>query len=97
MMVNENNEPTFLYRVTDGLHLKSWGSHCAKLAGIPETIISRSEQISTLMDQKKFIPPLPLNESSEITTTEEDGLIEIFLESNLERPECLSELFSAQG
>jgi DNA mismatch repair ATPase MutS len=92
MMVNSSNEPTFLYRVQDGLHLKSWGSHCAKLAGIPDAIIRRSEEIGELLDQHKFIAPLT-DELSEKKAAEEDAIIDQFLKmDDLSSPQCLSTL-----
>ena len=95
MMVSESNEPTFLYRITDGLHLKSWGSYCAKLAGVPEKIISRSEQIGKLLDQKKFVPPLAKESTN--TTIQEDAFVEAFLAADLEQAQSLPALFSMHG
>lgn len=44
---------------------KSWGKYCAKLAGVPDEICERAEQIEDCIT--KGLPILPLN-----STTPED-------------------------
>ena len=46
----------FLHRIAPGAADKSYGIHVARLAGIPETILRRSEQILTDLESRHQLP-----------------------------------------
>ena len=49
-----NDEVIFLHEVIDGAADRSYGIHVAKLAGLPEVVIKRAEQVlSSLENDKK--------------------------------------------
>lgn len=47
--IDGTREITFLYRLTRGLASKSFGVECARLAGVPEDILSAATERSTSM------------------------------------------------
>ena len=56
--IREHNEKiTFLHKIIDGIANKSYGVHVASLAGLPESVIKRSESLLNLFDKnsKKHI------------------------------------------
>lgn len=44
-ILEDGDQITFLYQLTDGLAKKSYGIHVAKLAGLPEVVIRRAERL----------------------------------------------------
>lgn len=50
-VVEEQNGIRFLYRVLEGKADRSYGVHVAKLAGIPEDVIIRAEEILTRLEK----------------------------------------------
>ena len=52
--VLENGEITFLHKVKSGAVDKSYGIHVAKLAGLPDSIINRADEILASYESKKI-------------------------------------------
>ncbi|KAJ7751996.1 DNA mismatch repair protein MSH3 [Mycena metata] len=48
--VNERRDVTFLYRLTNGIAPDSFGVECARLAGLPESILSNATKHSSTME-----------------------------------------------
>lgn len=48
-----NGDVIFLHEVTDGAADRSYGIHVAKLAGLPEIALKRSEQVLQLLEENK--------------------------------------------
>ncbi|KAG2059752.1 DNA mismatch repair protein Msh6 [Suillus hirtellus] len=46
MLDDEKHELVFLYKLVDGVASSSFGTHVAKLAGVPEEVIKRAEVVS---------------------------------------------------
>ncbi|KAG2143035.1 DNA mismatch repair protein Msh6 [Suillus clintonianus] len=46
MLDDEKHELVFLYKLVDGVASSSFGTHVAKLAGVPEEVVKRAEVIS---------------------------------------------------
>lgn len=55
---NTESDVVFLYKLSDGVCPSSHGSHCAKSAGVTDTILSRMNYISNQLLHKQDIPPL---------------------------------------
>ena len=51
--VEENGEITFLHKVVDGATDKSYGIHVAKLAKMPDEVITRASEILNLYEKNK--------------------------------------------
>lgn len=50
--INGTREVTFLYKLMRGLAVDSFGVECARLAGVPESILeTASQKASTMKDQ----------------------------------------------
>ncbi|KAG1747375.1 DNA mismatch repair protein Msh6 [Suillus lakei] len=46
MLDDEKHELVFLYKLVDGVASSSFGTHVAKLAGVPEEVVKRAEVVS---------------------------------------------------
>ena len=60
-----NLEIVYLYRLIQGYSTESYGLHCAKLAGIPEEIISRAYEIAQAKKECKSIRALDFTKETE--------------------------------
>lgn len=71
----DNGELIFLHNVTNGPADKSYGIHVAKLAGLPDALLTRADKILQNLesDDKKVKPSIP--ESSEQMELLEDPVI----------------------
>lgn len=49
----KNDEITFLYKVLEGPASQSYGIHVARLAGLPETLLTRADQLQKELESKK--------------------------------------------
>lgn len=49
LRINGTREITFLYRLTCGIAKESFGVECARLAGLPEHVLSAATQRSEIM------------------------------------------------
>lgn len=67
LRINGTREITFLYRLTHGIAKESFGVECARLAGLPEHILStatqRSEIMRTLVEQRSKVNMWVVNSS----------------------------------
>jgi len=52
----------FLYRIRPGMTDRSYGIHVAQLAGLPSTVIERSREILTSLEQEHVIPRIRMDE-----------------------------------
>lgn len=56
VVVKENNEEvTFLYKIKDGPAGQSYGINVARLAGLPESVLSRAKQLQKELESKKRV------------------------------------------
>ena len=62
---------TFLHKVLDGKADKSYGIHVAELAGLPEDVIRRAEEILAALESKQISPNSALDQ--------EEGLVQLSL------------------
>ncbi|EAU89431.2 DNA mismatch repair protein msh6 [Coprinopsis cinerea okayama7 len=46
MVDEERQQLTFLYKLVDGAATSSFGSHVARLAGVPDTVVERADDVS---------------------------------------------------
>ncbi|GAB1227365.1 hypothetical protein ENUP19_0337G0004 [Entamoeba nuttalli] len=58
LLNHSNNSITFLYRLVNGISDSSYGIHCARLAHLPSSLISRASQIATSLSTSSPILPL---------------------------------------
>jgi len=58
----EQGDVTFLYKVIPGIAQKSYGIHVAKLAGLPNPVLERAQELLKEREGRKATPthPLPL-------------------------------------
>ena len=56
-LINEN-DLMFTYKLTPGTSNGSYGIYCAKLSGLPEIIVNRSNEISNKMESKDILNEL---------------------------------------
>ena len=56
MSVKEwNSEVIFLYKIIKGVAKRSYGIHVAKIAGIPEKVVSRANDLLKLLERKTIL------------------------------------------
>ncbi|EDS89225.1 DNA mismatch repair protein muts putative [Entamoeba histolytica] len=58
LLNQSNNSITFLYHLVNGISDSSYGIHCARLAHLPSSLISRASQIATSLSTSSPILPL---------------------------------------
>lgn len=51
----QDGDIVFLHRVIQGAASRSYGVHVAKLAGLPQTVVSRAEQVLIQLESQDFI------------------------------------------
>lgn len=56
-VVEQNDDVIFLHKIERGGANKSYGINVAKLAGVPEAVISRSKKILSVLDQNDILRP----------------------------------------
>lgn len=59
-VINEKDEPVFLYTLLAGGASHSFGVAVAKLAGIPEPVIKRAQEMMLLLEKRSQTPVEPL-------------------------------------
>ena len=62
-VLEENDKITFLRKIKEGVASKSYGIYVAKLAGVPEEVIQRANEIISSLEQKGL--KIPVKESQE--------------------------------
>jgi DNA mismatch repair protein MutS len=55
MLKEENGEITFLYKVKDGRADKSYGINVARLAGLPDSVLSRAKELLAQLESKRRV------------------------------------------
>lgn len=53
-----NNEIIFMHRIISGIANRSYGIHVAKMAGMPNEVVLRAEQILTCLESKNDVCPV---------------------------------------
>lgn len=90
--IEENGEElNFLYKVTRGVALRSYGVYAAKLAGLPKPVVRRAENLLAEYEQKDFKSNIS-NRTSGNTIALENAVREIDLDS-LSPVEALMKLY----
>ncbi|MBI3980243.1 MAG: DNA mismatch repair protein MutS [Chloroflexi bacterium] len=51
-VLEEGRQVVFLYRIVSGAADRSYGIHCARLAGLPREVVARAEEILRELEQK---------------------------------------------
>jgi len=84
MVSDSETGPTvhYLYKLKLGFSLHSYGFHCAKLAGVPQDLISRAECVAECLCTNQ--PIKPIDQASQ-NTEAVDKLIQYFLQFDCEK------------
>ena len=59
----ENGNITFLHKIEEGSIDKSYGIHVARLAGLPDDLIKRADQILSIYENKEIKRDIKIQES----------------------------------
>ena len=69
--LEENGDVTFLHKIEEGAADKSYGIHVAKIAGMPNDLLSRAESILQRLESKEQSKSVINSESNEINEAPE--------------------------
>ena len=83
-IINNDGEVHFLYNLIERSASQSFGIYVARLAGIPDTILNRSEQLLIDLEKKEKIKVESTNNQSEIQLS--------FLETETQTPDYLKNI-----
>lgn len=80
--IDGTREITFLYRLTSGFARKSFGIECARLAGVPEDILTVATERSTSMQStvehhskiNRYVPFVQLHSCNNLAKIERGGV-----------------------
>ena len=87
--INHNGKVQFLYRLIEQAASQSYGIYVAKLAGLPKSILKRSEEILRLLEENHSNPITENKSSSNVNSSQLCFLEDVKVE---EIPEYLKEL-----
>ena len=87
--INHNGKVQFLYRLIEQAASQSYGIYVAKLAGLPKSILKRSEEILTLLEENHSNPISENKASANVNSSQLCFLEDVKVE---EIPEYLKEL-----
>jgi DNA mismatch repair protein MutS len=87
--INHNGKVQFLYRLIEQAASQSYGIYVAKLAGLPKSILKRSEEILNLLEENHSNPLSENKSSSNVNSSQLCFLEDVKIE---EIPEYLKEL-----
>jgi DNA mismatch repair protein MutS len=87
--INHNGKVQFLYRLIEQAASQSYGIYVAKLAGLPKSILKRSEEILTLLEENHSNPISENKSSANVNSSQLCFLEDVKVE---EIPEYLKEL-----
>ena len=103
-IAEQGNELVFLYKITEGVALKSYGVYAAQLAGLPRPVVRRAEELLTEYEEREAksssINVHDIKErSAAIKQTQRDKLVEGLLDLDLNSispVEALMKLYELQ-
>jgi len=72
-----NNEIIFLYKIVQGEANKSYGLEVAKLAGLPDDLILKANEIFNSFEQKKYL--IDLKDSNSTNKEKNEVLLESYI------------------
>lgn len=73
----DNGKVTFLYKMKEGSMDKSYGINVARLAGLPDELISRADELLVSLEQNKNIKKEQIKEIKKEENTEDPVLAEL--------------------
>jgi DNA mismatch repair protein MutS len=79
----ENGEIIFLKRVKEGSAGRSYGIHVAKLAGLPETVLLRAEELLRKLEERERRITNSERGEEDLSFTKESGQTELFSSGDL--------------
>ncbi|MEX2784979.1 DNA mismatch repair protein MutS [Streptococcus sp. H49] len=81
--LERDGEVTFLHKIADGPADKSYGIHVAKIAGLPQTLLKRADNILTNLEADAAHIPLSEKGSDESPSSQvQAGQLSLFAEEN---------------
>jgi len=87
-IAEEGSELVFLYKISPGIALKSYGVYAAKLAGLPRPVVRRAEKLLAEYEQESLHTGLPVRahnpQSNLNANTRETELAHALLETDLD-------------
>eukprot|EP01127_Copromyxa_protea_P016716 TRINITY_DN5012_c0_g1_i15.p1 TRINITY_DN5012_c0_g1~~TRINITY_DN5012_c0_g1_i15.p1 ORF type:complete len:374 (+),score=44.11 TRINITY_DN5012_c0_g1_i15:571-1692(+) len=66
-LCNSDSEVVFLYRLKSGFCTHSYGLYCAKIAGLPESLLKRAEEVGEVLLRGDPVEPIIVGRTEEQT------------------------------